>query len=36
MDWSGSGEGGKHWFMLLHVLKAEWTEFADGIIVGWK
>lgn len=31
MDWNGSGKGGKNWFMLLHVLKAEWTEFVDGM-----
>lgn len=31
MDWSGSGEGGKNWSVLVHTLKAEWTEFVDSL-----
>ena len=31
MDWSGSEEGGKNWYVLVHTLKAEWTEFVDGL-----
>lgn len=31
MDCSDSGEGGKNWSMLVYILKAEWTEFADGL-----
>lgn len=31
MDWSDSGEDGMNWFVLVTYLKAELTEFAEGL-----
>lgn len=30
-DWSHSGGGGKNWFSLVGIFKAELTECADGL-----
>lgn len=31
IDWSHSGGGGKNWFLLVCIFKAELTECADGL-----